>query len=144
MRFGEMIHSLRKTKGLTLRQLAAEVDVGFHYLSKVENQKLDFGDYPSDALIHRLAVSLDADVDALLLLAKKVPDGMRNRIFERPEVFSALSRCDDATPTPWLVSRRRKIPRINFDLAPRVGRSNPSSTQHETRYQPRRSQLRMH
>ena len=37
MRFGEMIHSLRKAKGLTLRQLAEKVDVGFHYLSKVEN-----------------------------------------------------------------------------------------------------------
>ena len=97
MRFGEMIQSLRKGKGLTLRQLADQVDVGFHYLSKVENQKLDFGDYPSDALICRLGVALDADVDELLLRARKVPDGMRNRIFERPEVFSALARCDDAT-----------------------------------------------
>ena len=67
MRFGEMIYSLRKAKGFTLRQLAAQVDVGFHYLSKVENQKLDFGDFPSDALICRLAVALDADVDELLL-----------------------------------------------------------------------------
>ncbi len=97
MRFGEMIQSLRKGKGLTLRQLAEQVEVGFHYLSKVENQKLDFSDYPSNALICRLAKALDADVDELLLSAKKVPDGMRNRIFERPDVFSALSRCDDAT-----------------------------------------------
>jgi HTH-type transcriptional regulator, competence development regulator len=97
MRFGEMIHSLRKSKGFTLRQLAEQVDVGFHYLSKVENQKLDFGDYPSDALICRLAKALDADVNELLLRAKKVPDGIRNRIFERPEVFSALARCDDET-----------------------------------------------
>jgi len=97
MRFGETIQSLRKSKGLTLRQLAELVDVGFHYLSKVENKKLDFGDYPSDALICRLAIALDADVDALLLLSKKVPGRMRNRIFERPEVFSALSRCSDAT-----------------------------------------------
>ena len=73
------------------------MDVGFHYLSKVENQKLDFGDYPSDGLICQLAVELDVDVDELLLRAKKVPDGMRNRIFERSEVFSALARCDDAT-----------------------------------------------
>jgi transcriptional regulator with XRE-family HTH domain len=97
MRFGEMVQSLRKGRGLTLRQLAEQVEVGFHYLSKVENQKLDFSDYPSDALICRLARALDADVDELLLSAKKVPDGMRSRIFERPDVFSALSRCDDAT-----------------------------------------------
>ena len=88
MRFGERIHSLRKAKGLTLRQLAAQVDVGFHYLSKVENQKLDFGDYPSDALIYRLAVALDADVDELLVLAKKVPDGMRNHLRASRSVFS--------------------------------------------------------
>ena len=73
MRFGEMIQSLRKGKGLTLRQLAEQVEVGFHYLSKVENQKLDFGDYPSDALICRLAVALDANVDELLLRGRQGP-----------------------------------------------------------------------
>ena len=108
MRFGEMIQSLRKGKGLTLRQLAEQVEVGFHYLSTVENQKLDFGDYPSDALICRLAKALDADVDELLLRARKVPDGMRNRIFERPEVFAALSRCDDATLNRVLESLSRQ------------------------------------
>ena len=71
------------------------MDVGFHYLSKVENQKLDFGDYPSDGLICQLAVELDVDVVELLLRAKKVPDGMRNRIFERPEVFSAANVSDE-------------------------------------------------
>ena len=68
-----MIQSLRKGKRLTLRQLAEQVDVGYHYLSKVENQKLDFGDYPSDALICRLAKSLDADVDELLRCSLFIP-----------------------------------------------------------------------
>ena len=38
-----------------MRDLAEKVDVGFTHLSRVENERLNFGDYPSDALIHRLA-----------------------------------------------------------------------------------------
>ena len=44
MRFGEMIHSLRKANGLTLLQLAEQMDIGFRYQSNGLNQKLDFGD----------------------------------------------------------------------------------------------------
>jgi transcriptional regulator with XRE-family HTH domain len=51
-----------------LRDLAAEVGVGFTYLSRIENERLNYGDYPSDAL--------DADD------------------FQRPDVFAA---CDDKT-----------------------------------------------
>lgn len=97
MTFGDRIRELRKQKEWRLRDLAEKVGVGVTHLSRVENEHLNYGDYPSDSLICRLATALDADVDELLLSAKKVPDGMRNRIFERPDVFSALSRCDDAT-----------------------------------------------
>ncbi|MEL7263599.1 MAG: helix-turn-helix transcriptional regulator [Planctomycetota bacterium] len=40
--FGERIRELRKANGYSLRRLAPLVDVGFSYLSKVENGKLDF------------------------------------------------------------------------------------------------------
>ncbi len=46
MRFGERLQELRKAKGYTLRDLAARVGVGFTYLSKAENGKLAFADYP--------------------------------------------------------------------------------------------------
>ncbi len=63
MRFGERVRELRKAKGWSLRDLASKVKVGFTYLSRVENEKLEYGDYPSDPLICKLAKALDADAD---------------------------------------------------------------------------------
>lgn len=95
--FGEKIRELRKAKGFSLRTLAPMVGVGYSYLSKVENGKLDFGDSPSEALIHRLAGTLDGDEDELLLMAGRIPDAISRRILDQPEVFRALARCDDET-----------------------------------------------
>jgi transcriptional regulator with XRE-family HTH domain len=69
--------------------LAGQVGVSFTYLSRIENEKLDFGPYPSEDLICRLAEALEADPDELLILAKKVPEKIRRRVFERPDAFAA-------------------------------------------------------
>ncbi len=45
----------------------------------------------------RLAAALEADEDELLVLAKKVPPVIRERVFERPEAFGKLARLDDET-----------------------------------------------
>lgn len=95
MKFGDRVRALRKDKGWSLRVLAAEVGVGFTYLSRVENERLNFGDYPSDALIHRLAGALEADEEELTILAERVPDRIRKRVLQRPDVFGALANCDD-------------------------------------------------
>jgi len=95
MRFGNRVRELRKAKGWSLRGLAAKVGVGFTYLSRVENEKLEYGDYPSDALIHKLAKALDADADELLILAKKIPPQIRRRVLERPDAFRKLADLDD-------------------------------------------------
>jgi transcriptional regulator with XRE-family HTH domain len=84
-------------KGWMLRDLAAEVGVGFTYLSRVENERLNYGDYPSEALIHRLADALDADEDELLILAKRVPERIKQRVLQRLDAFDALAECDDGT-----------------------------------------------
>jgi transcriptional regulator with XRE-family HTH domain len=95
--FGGRVRELRKLKGLSLRELAPLVGVGFTYLSKVETGRLDFGDYPSDLLIVKLAKALDADADELLLLANKIPEPIRQRVLERPEAFRTLAALDDRT-----------------------------------------------
>jgi transcriptional regulator with XRE-family HTH domain len=95
MRFGDTIRELRSAKGLTLRALGEKVGVSYAYISKVENGKLDFGDYPSADLIRRLAAALDADEDELLLLAEKIPEAIRRRLFERPDAFRKIARLDD-------------------------------------------------
>jgi hypothetical protein len=48
-------------------------------------------------LIHRLADALQTDDEELLILAKRVPERIRQRILQRPDAFAALSECDDAT-----------------------------------------------
>lgn len=95
MTFGERIRELRQAKQLTLRDLAASVGVGFTYISKIENHKLEEGHGPSEKLIHKLAAELDGDEEELLLLAEKVPDQIRKRVCERPDVFRVVAGMND-------------------------------------------------
>ena len=97
MTFGQRVRQLRHGREWSLRDLAARVGVGFTYLSRVENERLNFGDYPSDALIHRLADALDADWEELLILAKRIPEPVKKRVLQRPDAFRAFATCDDAT-----------------------------------------------
>ena len=114
MRFGERLRQLRQEKSLTLRDLAGEVGVDFTYLSKIENGKLLFGDYPSERLICLMATVLEADPDELLILAEKIPEPIRKRFLERPDAFLKLAAVDDKTLDGLVdqVERRgRKNPR---------------------------------
>lgn len=95
MSFGRRIREHRHAKKLTLRALAAKLGVTFTYLSKIENQKLSFGEFPSEELIVKLAGVLEADPDELLLLAEKIPDSIRKRVLERPDVFRKMATLDD-------------------------------------------------
>lgn len=97
MQFGNRIRELRNSKKLTQRELARRVGVSFTYISKVENEKLHFGNFPSEKFIHKLADELEADEDELLLLADKVPEKIRKRIRERPEAFRVFAGLDDTT-----------------------------------------------
>lgn len=97
MTFGQRVRELRLEKQLTQRDLADILGVSFTYVSKVENEKLHFGDYPSEKFIHRLAEALAADENELLLLADKVPADIRQRIREKPDAFRILAKADDKT-----------------------------------------------
>jgi transcriptional regulator with XRE-family HTH domain len=97
MRFGQRIRELRKAKTLSLRALAEAVGVSFTYISKIENEKLDFGDYPGEDLIVKLATALEVDTDELLILAKKIPEGIKKRVIERPDAFRRFAELDDET-----------------------------------------------
>ena len=95
MGFGNRLRAMRTAKGLSQRALGERVGVSFTYISKVENGKLDFGDYPSEDLNCRLAAALDTDEEELLLLAEKIPEAIRRRFFERPDAFRLIARLDD-------------------------------------------------
>ena len=108
MTFGERLRELRKAKNLSQRALAEKVDINFTYLSKVESEKLDFAQYPSEDLIRKLAKALEADVDELLLLAKKIPPDIRERVIERPDAFRKIASLDDETLDAVLKDIERK------------------------------------
>lgn len=58
-------------------------------------QKLDFGDYPSEELILRLADVLKVDAEEMLILARKIPSRIRKRVLERPDAFGRIADLDD-------------------------------------------------
>ena len=110
MQFGQRVRELRDQRGLTQKELAERLDVSPSYVNKVERERLHFGDYPSAKFIQKLAGELDADEDELLLLSDRVPDALRQRIRERPEVFKAVADLDDKSMDQLmqLFARKRK------------------------------------
>lgn len=112
MRFSNRLRELRLAKNFSQRALAEEVGVNFTYLSKIENEKLGFADYPSEEMICKLARALDADVDELLILADKIPNSIKQRVRERPDAFRKLASLDDVTLDNLLVHLGEKpVPR---------------------------------
>ena len=95
MQFGERVRELRQAKGLTQQKLAERLDVSLSYVSKVENERLNAGEYPSEAFVLKLAKALNADSYELLLLTDRVPKAMLKRIQSRPEVFRLIAEMDD-------------------------------------------------
>ena len=94
MRFGDRVRQLRTSRNILQSELADTMGVSVSYISKVENEKLHFGDYPSEKFIHKLASELEADEDELLLLADKVPASILKRIQQRPELFRQIAKLD--------------------------------------------------
>ena len=79
---GEYIKKLRKERRVTQRELAAKVGVDFTYISKIENNQLK--NSPSEKAIIEIAKALNADIDKLILMAKKVPKTVRETIAGDP------------------------------------------------------------
>ena len=108
MKFGRHVRKLREQRGFTQQELAESVGVSVSYISKVENERLHFGDYPSEKFIHKLAEELKADEDELLLLTDRVPRSIRKRIKQRPEAFRAFAELDDKSMDQILAQLAKK------------------------------------
>ena len=74
--FGQRLRRRRAELGMTQRQVAADVELDFTYLSKLENGR---GEVPGEASVRRLAGVLSLDEEELLALAGKVPNQIRER-----------------------------------------------------------------
>ena len=97
MRFGERVKELRLQRKLTQQKVAEKIGVTVGYISKVEKERLQFGDYPSEKFIHKLADALQCNEDELLLLTDRVPPAIQMRVLERPEAFRRIAELDDRT-----------------------------------------------
>lgn len=67
---GQRIKRERIAKGLTQRELAEITGVGVPHISKVEADR----ENPSEDLLGRMAEVFGADIDELLLVARRLPD----------------------------------------------------------------------
>lgn len=62
-RFGEKLRTLRQQRGLSVRQLAAELDINAHsHIAKIENSQSK----PSADLILKIARFFDVSIDQLM------------------------------------------------------------------------------
>jgi HTH-type transcriptional regulator, competence development regulator len=106
--FGQRIQRLRRERGLTQRQVAAELGIDFTYLSKLEN---DRGEPPGEDTVRRLAAVLQTDEEMLLALAGKVPPELRERAQRDVEFARLLRRLPSITEEELRrLSKNLKIP----------------------------------
>ena len=91
MEFGDLARELRHLKKLSPRRLSFLIGLGFTYHSRVENEQLNYGDDPGEALISRPTEADAAHEEELLILAKRIPEWVREIILERPHALLKIT-----------------------------------------------------
>lgn len=96
--FGRRIRELRTQKTLTQRELAARVKIDVGYISKIESEKVP---PPSEKVIERLALVLEADKDELMVLAGRAPKDLERIITRDARIPTILRRARELSPQDW-------------------------------------------
>ena len=78
---GQRIRRERHSRGMTQRVLAEKVGVGVPHISKVEAGR----ENPSDELLRKIADVYDCDFDELLLVARRIPQELMERLASDPQ-----------------------------------------------------------
>lgn len=89
MSFGAFIRERRNERGLTLLDVAADVEVSVPYLSRIER---DRENPPKDELIRRLAQVLDIPEDEAFAAAHRLPPDLQGRASEVFALYRRFSR----------------------------------------------------
>lgn len=79
--FGQLLKELRRSKGVSQRELAADVEVDFSYISKLENDRLP---PPAADTIIRICDVLEAPPDQLLAVTGKMPSDVKEMLGNSP------------------------------------------------------------
>ena len=95
---GQLIRKLRKQKGLSLRNLAKQVDVSYVQIAHIENGKFS----TSKKVFEQLAIALDYDVDKLLAAGNVVGDDIEKIIKKKPTAVPEFLRtAKNLTEDDW-------------------------------------------
>jgi transcriptional regulator with XRE-family HTH domain len=95
---GQLIRKLRKQKGLSLRNLAEQVDVSYVQIAHIENGKFS----TSKRIFEQLAKALDYDVDKLLAAGDAVGDDIEKIITKTPTAVPEFLRtAKNLTEDDW-------------------------------------------
>jgi HTH-type transcriptional regulator, competence development regulator len=89
MSFGAFIRERRLARGLTLLDVAAEIDVSIPYLSRIEREREN---PPRDELIQRIAEALDIPPDEAFAAARRLPPDLQGRATEVVAFYRRFSR----------------------------------------------------
>jgi transcriptional regulator with XRE-family HTH domain len=75
--FGQNLRELRRSKGMSQRELAKRVGVDFSYISKVENDRLP---PPAADTIVKICEALSVAPDGLLAMTGKMPSQVKQMV----------------------------------------------------------------
>jgi transcriptional regulator with XRE-family HTH domain len=92
--FGQRLRELRQQLGMTLKELAARVNINYTYLSKIENNVLP---PPSEKVVIQLAEVLRADQEELLLLAGILPPDIIEKLKDRKFLKTLRASIDEGS-----------------------------------------------
>ena len=85
--FGCALRELRRSKGISQRNLAEKVGVDFSYISKIENDRLP---PPAADTIVKICEALEVPPDSLLALSGKIPKELEETIGSSPAAMQFI------------------------------------------------------
>lgn len=117
--FGRTLRELRRSKGVSQRELAGRVGVDFSYISKVENDRLP---PPAADTIVRICEALGVAADELLAATGKMPTQIRQMLGGSPSALRFMREAYqmDLTDEEWTEMVER-MKRLRGERDPRPG-----------------------
>jgi len=98
--FGRKLRALRRSIGITQRELANRVGVDFSYISKLENDRLS---PPAADTVLKICEALDATPDELLAATGKIPIQIQQSVGSSPAAIRFLrsAQAMELSDTEW-------------------------------------------
>lgn len=87
--FGELLRTIRRSRGISQRELANKISVDFSYISKLENDRIP---PPAADTIVKICEVLEVQPELLLSLTGKLPSEIKQLIGSNPKALEFLRK----------------------------------------------------